>query len=56
VQTIVNEYVREGRPLFVPARASQSTIYPPGQMCQFDLWQPSRPIRVGSDRPARPMS
>jgi transposase len=46
-QTIVNTYVREVRPLFVPARAYQRTVYRSGEICQFDLWQPSRPIPVG---------
>jgi hypothetical protein len=51
-QTIVDDYVREARPLFVPARAYQRTVYRPGEICQFDPWQPSRPIPVGFDRPA----
>jgi transposase len=46
-QTIVNKYVRDVRPLFVPARAYQRTVYRPGEICQVDLWQPSRPIPVG---------
>jgi transposase len=46
-QTIVNTYLREVRPLFVPARAYKRTIYRPGEICQFDLWQPSRSIPVG---------
>jgi transposase len=46
-QTIVNDYVREVRPLFAPARTYQRTVYRPGEVCQFDLWQPSREIPVG---------
>jgi hypothetical protein len=46
-QTIVNEYVREVRPLFVTRRTYQRTIYRPGEICQFDLWRPSREIPVG---------
>jgi hypothetical protein len=34
-QTIVNKYVREVRPLFVPARSYQRTVYRPGEICQF---------------------
>jgi hypothetical protein len=46
-QTIVDEYLREVRPLFVPRRAYQRTQYRPGELCQFDLWEPSREIPVG---------
>jgi transposase len=46
-QTIVNAYVREVRPLFLPVRTFQRTIYRPGEICQFDLWRPSREIPVG---------
>jgi transposase len=46
-QTIVNKYLREVRPLFLPARTYQRTVYRPGEICQFDLWQPSRAIPVG---------
>ncbi len=47
-QTILDDYLREMRPLFAPpARTYQRTIYRPGEICQFDLWRPSRPIPVG---------
>ena len=46
-QTIVNEYVREVRPLFLSARTYQRTVYRPGEICQFDLWRPSVEIPVG---------
>lgn len=46
-QTIVNEYVREVRPLFLPRRTFQRTVYRPGEICQFDLWQPSAEVPVG---------
>ncbi|MDQ4130548.1 MAG: IS21 family transposase [Actinomycetota bacterium] len=46
-QTIVNEYVRELRPLYLPRRTFQRTSYRPAEICQFDIWQPSEPIRVG---------
>ena len=46
-QTIVNEYVREVRPLFLPRRTFQRTVYRPGEICQFDLWQPSADVPVG---------
>jgi len=33
--------------LFLAPRTFQRTIYRPGEICQFDLWQPSREIAVG---------
>jgi transposase len=52
-QTIVNEYVREVRPLFLPRRTFQRTVYRPGEICQFDLWQPSREVPVGHGQTRR---
>jgi transposase len=47
-RTILDDYVREVRPLFAPPpRTFQRTLYRPGEICQFDLWQPSHPIPVG---------
>ncbi len=46
-KTIVDDYVREVRPLFEPPRTFQRTIYRPGEICQFDLWEPAREIPVG---------
>ena len=46
-KTIVDDYLREVRPLFLPPRTFQRTAYRPGEICQFDLWQPSREIPVG---------
>ncbi len=46
-QTIVNDYLREIRPLFVPRRTFQRTTYRPGEICQFDLWEPSSHVPVG---------
>jgi transposase len=46
-KTIVDDYLRELRPLFLPARTFQRTVYRPGEICQFDLWQPRREIPVG---------
>ena len=45
--TIVNEYVRELRPLFAPPRSFQRTVYRPGELVQFDVWEPSAPLPVG---------
>jgi transposase len=47
-KTILDDYLREVRPLFAPRpRTFQRTVYRPGELCQFDLWQPSAPIAVG---------
>jgi transposase len=46
--TILNDYLREVRPLFAPPpRTFQRTVYRPGEICQFDLWEPSAPVPVG---------
>jgi transposase len=46
-KTIVDDYLRQVRPLFDPPRTFQRTIYRPGEICQFDLWEPGREIPVG---------
>jgi transposase len=46
-KTIVDDYLREVRPLFAPPRTFQRTIYRPGEICQFDLWEPGEGIPVG---------
>jgi transposase len=46
-KTITDAYVREVRPLFCDQRTFQRTIYRPGDVLQFDLWQPTREIPVG---------
>jgi transposase len=46
-KTIVDAYLREVRPLFAPRRTYQRTIYRPGEICQFDLWEPKEEIPVG---------
>jgi len=53
-RTILDQYLREVRPLFAPpARTFQRTVYRPGEICQFDLWEPSRPIPVGNGQERR---
>src|SRR4051794_31115778 len=52
-KTIVDDYVREVRPLFSPERTYQRTIYRPGEICQFDLWEPAREIAVGHGQARR---
>ena len=47
-KTILDDYLREIRPLFrPPPRTFQRTVYRPGELCQFDLWEPSAPVAVG---------
>jgi transposase len=46
-KTIVDDYLREVRPLFVTPRTYQRTIYRPGEICQFDVWEPKLEIPVG---------
>jgi transposase len=47
-KTIVDDYLREVRPLFAPPpRTFQRTVYRPGEICQFDLWEPKSEIPVG---------
>jgi transposase len=47
-KTIVDDYLREVRPLFAPKpRTFQRTVYRPGELCQFDVWEPAREIPVG---------
>jgi len=46
-KTILDDYLREVRPLFATARTTQRTIYRPGEICQFDVWQPKREVPVG---------
>lgn len=53
-RTILDVYLREVRPLFAPSpRTFQRTLYRPGEICQFDLWEPSHPIPVGHNQERR---
>jgi transposase len=52
-KTILDDYLREVRPLFLRQRTFQRTSYRPGVLCQFDLWQASREIPVGSGQTRR---
>jgi transposase len=45
--TILKERVRELRPLFLPPDPCQRTSYRPGELAQWDLWQPDVDIPVG---------
>jgi transposase len=46
-KTILDDYLREIRPFFQTARTTQRTIYRPGEICQFDVWEPKHEIPVG---------
>jgi transposase len=53
-QTILDAFVREIRPRFLPApRTYQRTSYRPGELAQFDVWEPSEPIPVGHGQTRR---
>lgn len=52
-KTILDDYLREVRPLFAPTRTFQRTVYRPGELCQFDLWEPSREIPVDAGQTRR---
>lgn len=52
-KTICDDYVRELRPVFSPPRTHQRTVYAPGEICQFDLWEPSAEIPVGHGQTRR---
>lgn len=45
--TILRDRVAELRPLFVPPDPCQRTSYQPGELAQFDLWQPDVEIPLG---------
>jgi transcriptional regulator with XRE-family HTH domain len=46
-KTILDDYLREVRPLFERRRTYQRTAYRPGELLQFDLWEPGAEIPVG---------
>jgi transposase len=45
--TVLRDRVRELRPLFVPPDPCQRTSYAPGELAQWDLWQPDVEIPLG---------
>jgi transposase len=52
-KTIVDDYLREVRPLFATQRTYQRTVYRPGEICQFDLCQPRTEVPVGHGQTRR---
>ncbi len=51
--TVLRDRVAELRPLFVPPDPCQRTTYRPGELAQFDLWQPDVEIPVGFGQAAK---
>ena len=53
-KTVVDDYLREVRPLFAPPpRTFQRTVYRPGEIVQFDVWEPAEEVPVGYDQTRR---
>lgn len=52
-KTILDDYLREVRPLFRTVRTTQRTIYRPGEVCQFDVWTPRGEVPVGHGQTRR---
>lgn len=52
-KTILDDHLREVRPRFTPRRTYQRTVYRPGEICQFDLWEPREEIPVGHGQTRR---
>jgi transposase len=52
-KTILDDHLREVRPRFVPRRTYQRTVYRPGEICRFDLWEPKAEIPVGHGQTRR---
>jgi transposase len=50
---VLRDRVVELRPLFVPPDPCQRTWYFPGELAQFDLWQPDVEIPVGHGQAAK---
>ena len=52
-KTILDDYLRELRPRYLPRRTYQRTVYRPGELLQFDLFEPRQPIPVGHGQTRR---
>lgn len=52
-KTILDDYLRELRPRYLPRRTYQRTVYRPGELLQFDLFEPREPIPVGHGQTRR---
>jgi hypothetical protein len=52
-KTILDDYLREVRPLYERRRTYQRTLYRPGELLQFDLFEPRIEIPVGHGQTRR---
>ena len=52
-KTIFDDFVRELRPRYLPRRTFQRTIYRPGELMQFDLFEPRDLVPVGHGQTRR---
>jgi transposase len=52
-KTILDDYLRELRPIICPKRTYQRTAYRPGELLQFDLFEPKVEIPVGHGQTRR---
>jgi hypothetical protein len=52
-KTILDDHLREVRPLYERKRTYQRTIYRPGELTQFDLFEPRQEIPVGHGQTRR---
>jgi hypothetical protein len=50
-KAILDEYLRELRPIICPKRTYQRTGYRPGELLQFDLFEPKAEIPSATARP-----
>jgi transposase len=51
--TVLRDRVAELRPLYLPPDPAQRTFYLPGELGQFDLWQPDVAIPLGHGQAAK---
>lgn len=52
-KTILDDYLRELRPVVCPKRTYQRTAYRPGELLQFDLFEPRDEVPVGHGQTRR---
>jgi transposase len=52
-KTILDDHLRELRPILCPKRTYQRTVYRAAELCQFDLWEPKAEIPVGHGQTRR---
>jgi transposase len=52
-KTILDDCLREVRPLFERRRTFQRTVYRPGELLQLDMWEPRIEVPVGHGQTRR---